>query len=294
MTKKPNIILLRDIVLPFEQANKELALIKQDIDNSKEQRQIKSLFLYSYAIFESTLVQSYANILYAFPERMNVDKIDFVKYKNDIISNSLSHTLIEQLSADFSQNLMYGKISDGLKKYANTLQIPILDKIHLSNLEKIKRLRNTIIHNTPIQTILKSEFVNDYICCVNSALNEITQNIYSKYQEYTATKLIQDTWNYLFNSPLLKFEEHWEVDELGEVSHYKYEKLKKVAFSLCSHERTFLILFMSNYNSHICNEVYNLNDISMHVSISKRDKIAYITELFDRYPLLLQDFRSEK
>ena len=54
MTKKPNIILLRDIVLPFEQANKELALIKQDIDNSKEQRQIKSLFLYSYAIFEST------------------------------------------------------------------------------------------------------------------------------------------------------------------------------------------------------------------------------------------------
>lgn len=197
MTKKPNIILLRDIVLPFEQANKELALIKQDIDNSKEQRQIKSLFLYSYAIFESTLVQSYANILYAFPERMNADKIDFVKYKNDIISNSLSHTLIEQLSADFSQNLMYGKISDGLKKYANTLQIPILDKIHLSNLEKIKRLRNTIIHNTPIQTILKSEFVNDYICCVNSALNEITQNIYSKYQEYTATKLIQDTWNYL-------------------------------------------------------------------------------------------------
>lgn len=153
MTKKPNIILLRDIVLPFEQANKELALIKQDIDNSKEQRQIKSLFLYSYAIFESTLVQSYANILYAFPERMNADKIDFVKYKNDIISNSLSHTLIEQLSADFSQNLMYGKISDGLKKYANTLQIPILDKIHLSNLEKIKRLRNTIIHNTPIQTI---------------------------------------------------------------------------------------------------------------------------------------------
>ena len=91
MTKKPNIILLRDIVLPFEQANKELALIKQDIDNSKEQRQIKSLFLYSYAIFESTLVQSYANILYAFPERMNADKIDFVKYKNDIISNSLSH-----------------------------------------------------------------------------------------------------------------------------------------------------------------------------------------------------------
>lgn len=51
---------------------------------------------------------------------MNADKIDFVKYKNDIISNSLSHTLIEQLSADFSQNLMYGKISDGLKKYANT------------------------------------------------------------------------------------------------------------------------------------------------------------------------------
>lgn len=72
---------------------------------------------------------------------MNADKIDFVKYKNDIISNSLSHTLIEQLSADFSQNLMYGKISDGLKKYANTLQIPILDKIHLSNLEKIKRLQ---------------------------------------------------------------------------------------------------------------------------------------------------------
>lgn len=294
MNKKPNIILIKDIVLPFEQANKELELIKQDINNSKEQRQMKSLFLYSYAIFESTLVQSYANILYAFPERMNVDKIDFAKYKGDIISNSLSHTLIEQLSTDFSQNLMYGKISDGLKKYANTLQIPILDKAHLSNLEKIKRLRNTITHNTPIQTILKSESVEDNVCCINSALNEISQTISSKYKEYTATKLIQDTWNYLFNSPLLRFEEHWGFDELGEVSHYKYEKLKNVASSLCSSERTFMILFMSNYNSHICNEVYNLNDISMHVSISKRDKIAFITELFDRYPLLLQEFRYGK
>lgn len=294
MTKKPNIILLKDIVLPFEQANKELALIKQDIDNSKEQRQMKSLFLYSYAIFESTLVQSYANILYAFPERMNVDKIDFAKYKDDIISNSLSHTLIEQLSTDFSKNLMYGKISDGLKKYANILQIPILNKTHLSNLEKIKKNRNAITHNTPIQTILKMEFVEDYICCINSALNEISQTINSKYQEYTVTKLIQDSWNYLFNSPLLKFEEHWGVDELGEVSHYKYEILKKVASSLCSSERTFLILFMGNYSSNICNEVYNINDISMHVSIAKRDKIAYITELFDRYPLLLQDFRYGK
>jgi len=42
------------------------------------------------------------------------------------------------------------------------------------------------------------------------------------------------------------------------------------------------------YSSGLCNAVFTLNDISMHVSISNRDKIAYITELFDRYPLLLQ------
>lgn len=65
-----NIIILKDIVLPFEVAEKEFTLIKQDINNSKVQRQIKYLFLYSFAIFESTLVHSYAIILFTFSERM--------------------------------------------------------------------------------------------------------------------------------------------------------------------------------------------------------------------------------
>lgn len=294
MTNKPNIVLLKDIVLPFVEANHELALIKHDIDNSKEQRQVKSLFLYSYAIFESTLVQSYSKILYAFPERMKVDKIDFAKYKDDIISNGLSHTLVQQLSIDFSQNLMYGKISDGLKKYANTLQIPILYKKYLIKLEEIKRYRNAITHDNPINTNLKSDFVDDHIFIIYSVLNEISQMISSKYIEFTFKKLVQDSWNYLFDSPLLSFEAHWIFDEFGEVSHYNFEYLKKVAFSLCSSERTFLILFMSNYCSQICNEVYNLTDISMPVSILNRDKVAYITELFDRYPLLLQNYRNGK
>ncbi|MFT3739584.1 MAG: hypothetical protein QM786_12560 [Breznakibacter sp.] len=293
MTKKPNIILYKDIVFPFEQANKELVLIKQDIDNRNEQRQMKSLFLYSYAVFESTLVQSYAKILYAFPERLNIEVIDFKKYKKDVISNSLSHTLIEQLSNDFSRSLSYGKIADSLKKYGDVFQISIA-KTNLNSLEKLKELRNTITHNSPIQSVLKKELLVDYVCSIESVLNEINQALKLKYQEYTYTKLIKDSWNYLFNSPLLRFEDHWSFDKLGRVSNYKYDTLKKVASSLSSSERTFFILFMINYSSYLCNDVYKINDISMHVSISKRDKIAYITELFDRYPLLLQDFRSEK
>jgi hypothetical protein len=285
MNKKPNIILFKDICHPFEQAKNELFLVKQDLGNADEQRHLKSLFLYSYAIFESTLSQTYAKILYAFPDRLNIDVIDFKKYKNEIISNSLSHKLIEHLSIDFSQKMSYGSIKDSLKRFGEALHIPTSG---LNELEEIKRIRNIVTHNSTIQATIKKEVLVKYIDIIIYVLEGIVESIYLEYKGYTTTKLIRDSWNFLFNSPLLTFNKHWELNEVEEISHYKFDTLKEIAGSLSSSERTFFIFFMSNYSSGLCNAVFTLNDISMHVSISNRDKIAYITELFDRYPLLLQ------
>jgi hypothetical protein len=70
----------------------------------------------------------------------------------------------------------------------------------------------------------------------------------------------------------------------GDIWHYNSEYLKQIGNSLSHSEKTLLIFFMNNYSSSICNSFFSIEDISMHVSIWKRDKIAFITELFERYP----------
>lgn len=286
MSEKPNIILFKDIAYPFEAAKEEISLLKLDIENINEQRQLKAILLYAYAILESTLVQSYARILAAFPDRLNIDTIDFNKYKSVITSSSLSHKLVESLSEDFSKKLTYGKIKDSINRYCDSLRISIPD-ITFKDLEQIKELRNHITHNYTIQAQIDKCSLVRYLEIINEVICNVYQLVTDKYISYTKTKLVKDSWNYLFDSPLLKYDNHWILDSAGEIICYNDEILKK-GLTFSSSEKTFLILFMANY-SDLCSRYFSIADIALHVSIGNKDKIAYITELFDIYPLLLQD-----
>ncbi len=183
---------------------------------------------------------------------------------------------------------MEKSVTNSLKGLCTTFKVDF-NRIRIdTQIENIKGLRNELAHRDTLNIHIAPSELITYQKILLTTLGDIKRELDVRYKSFTKTKLIRDTWDYLFNSPLLSFDSHWVLDENGAIHHYNDDTLRKHANSLSSSEKTFLIFFMQNYSPSICSSVFSIEDISMHVSISDRDKIAFITELFDRYPLLLQ------
>jgi hypothetical protein len=289
MKRKPNIFLRAEIISLLDKSINEFKNIEIDILNIKEQRLLKGLLLYSYSLFESTLLRLYEIFLKGFPEKMTLGDMKLDKYKSQLFSSSLSHTVISSIVDDYAKNLSYGKsVTKSLKGLCKIFNVDF-NRISVdTHIEDIKSLRIELAHRNTLNNQIDPLQLISYQKILLTTLGDIKRELDVRYKSFTKTKLIRDTWNYLFNSPLLCFESHWVLDENGVIHYYNAKALSKYGCSLSSSEKTFLILFMQNYSESLYSSVFSIEDISAHVSIGDRDKIAFIIELFDRYPLLLQ------
>ncbi|MDR2891272.1 MAG: hypothetical protein LBV18_06765 [Alistipes sp.] len=208
-TPKPNVILLHDLIAPLSASIEELGVVKNRIENTSEQRILKALFLYSYAVFECTLTDVYGVVLKGFPERINLDNLNLKKHRNALFSSSLTTKVIDSIIEDYSRSLSYGGgIKKSLEKLFATLQ---LDRKNINvpdEIEKFKQYRNSITHNDALSIKADSEFILRYLEILFRVLTKLRDTINERYKDYTTTKLVRDSWNYLFNSPLLLFDNH--------------------------------------------------------------------------------------
>ena len=113
-------------------------------------------------------------------------------------------------------------------------------------------------------------------------LSLVESRLSTKYSKFTRYKVIKDIWDYLFDSPILRFEDHWIIKD-NEIVGYNTETAKKWGHNFSGSERTLLALFLQNFNPGIVDYFSKFNDLSMFVSITS-DKIAYIVEVFEKYP----------
>lgn len=285
MKSKPNIIIVDDLTAIFDNAIKEMDMLRNDTLENNESRLFKALFLYSYSIFESSLSLSYKQILFAFPGKMNKKTFDISRYKKNIISYSLTNKLIEEMAFDFSRDMSYGKIDDIMKEYGGVLGLDIRS-VNIKDINIIKNIRIDITHNNTIGANIQQQEVLKWIEIISDNLFTIRKQISITYNSYTRFKLIKDSWDYLFsNAGLLNFENNW-VMRGDDVWHYNGDCLKRIHGMLSSSEKTFLILFMANYGT-ICNKYFTLRDLGPLSGIGDKDKVAFISELFSKYPNLL-------
>ncbi len=123
---------------------------------------------------------------------------------------------------------------------------------------------------------------------LGDVLTSIKDELERKYSKYDKKYLICNTWNYLFDSDLLQFEKVCRFEEEDRF-YFNVEYLKENFCNLASSEKWLLSLLIQQFSGYILDILTNFHELPMFASMMEKDKIYFIVELFDNYPLLLQN-----
>ena len=251
--QKPILLFFENLVEPIKNTKAELDLIKNEIDTLNKEFLRKGVFAYTFALFETSLSDCLKRYLNEIPAKLPMQEISMKNRKNDLVKATFAYKLLESLIDDYIRGISYGKTKDFLDKFCELLSIENVSNAFSDSLNEKKERRNLLLHNSLIinnsyiektgnsrndrgyKLNISKEYLIETIKEIRELLSIIESRLFDKYSKYTKLKVIKDIWNYLFDSPILKFEDHWIIKN-NEVVGYNSETAKKWANS-CSRPR---------------------------------------------------------
>jgi len=308
MYNKPNLLIYQDLVQPLESAINELnEILKNYLNDAGYEAFInKGIFAYVLSLLEGSVAECVERYLFAFPEKLPKGKIDFEKYRGEILGADFSYELTALLIQDYLFEISYENGGVLLNKYCQLLGVTNLSSLFNKSLIEKKARRNSLIHNNLkvdskyIWTaksdprdkgkylLIRPKYVIETIEAILEILQKLQAELEVKYGAYTILKAVKDVWAYLFQSPIMKFDDYWGISE--DMLYIKTEGIKKHYNNLSSSERTLLFYFLQNYSPGACEKIFKLHDLNMQVS--NNHQMIFIVSVFDRFPLLLQNLKS--
>lgn len=280
----------KDIVELINEKRHEI----MDMISNIEEQSSKAMFVYPYAVFESTITEILRYYLYAFPEK--VDKRCFEIEKDELLATPITYDILQRIVDRYIRKYSSESLLKYLTFFEKTTSIHL--NLNTYEIEKISETRNRIIHDDVKYSLLyrhiQSEKVllnfRDLVECMNVLLNlleKISNQIVCVYQNYTKEKLVRSLWKYVFSTPLLNFDKIWKVDQNGELQLGDIELIKEMSTLICRSEQLFLAVFLQQYNSSINGEISPYEKIPPLVGLdsnSKRKLIEIVT-FFSYFPL---------
>lgn len=267
-----------------------------------EKNNYEAFFVYSFALFESSICEALRRILAAFPEKLSDEKQPKLKYS--VIFNNIysSNYIIDTIINAEIKSISKGNALALLQTAQSLMAIELsFDRIVI---QEVSEYRNRLAHDNTISNreyllggrtvkgnIFSLEKAKVLIDILTKVLSELELCLKTKYQEYTKFKLIKDLWVEIFATPLLKFEDCILIrksafDKNTNVVGINFDHLDTVVKSISSSEKFFLSLLLQQYSSSINDRYFKFKDIPSLVSISSNTKINKILHVFNIYPNL--------
>lgn len=297
---KPTLLLIEDLIEPIVNSINELEIIAKDKLDSKPDYILKGTFVYIISLFESSFTECLKRYLVSFPTKITDGKISGKETKY-LLETTFTTDVIEFIIEDFLQEYTYKSVSEIMKKTFNLLDIDS-NKIEFNNAELVekKQRRNILVHNDltvdkkyiritkcdpqHIRKKLKidEKYITETINLTKTILYKTKKELILVYGEYNRSKLLRKVWNYVFNSPLLIYEEYWNNDDF-----FIFENGKKFDINdLSSGEKTLLAYWIQHYSADIVDRLFDLKGMNMSAYHSKQ--MNFLVEFFNKYPLVLQ------
>lgn len=122
------------------------------------------------------------------------------------------------------------------------------------SLSPLRKRRNELLHQGPRSSAWKGRrtwiTADELEACLSDAerfLEMVSESLQGHYQGYTRVAALKRLWSYLFKSPLMIFDDFWQVDEeADEVLAFKDNPL---VHQLASSERILLGLWRAEFAS---------------------------------------------
>lgn len=302
---KPNLLFYSNLVEPIKDNLEEIRQIAIEIDAVNSPHLLKGAFAYVFSLFESSLTECLKRFYEAFPEQVPTESFEIKMYKETILNEALSFTLIEAVAEKYIRNSSYGKFEEFLNKLSRALQVKNRSTFYKEHLAESKERRNLLLHNNLVvnrtyahnvagnrdaiggKLTISKEYLCKTIASMELILSDTLADLELNYSHHTHLSVVKSIWNYLFNSPLLVFEKHWIIEE-GNIRGYRVDEVAKYVGGLSTGEKTFLAYLLQNFSRSICDRLFKFSDLGMQASIDDT-KRAFLIEVFNKYPLLLQE-----
>ncbi|MCM3761771.1 hypothetical protein M3212_13415 [Alkalihalobacillus oceani] len=281
----------------------------KDMSEQLEKNNYEAFFVYSFALFESSICEALRRILAAFPEKLTDEKQP--KLKNSDIFNNMysSNYILETIINAEIKSISKGNALALLQTAQNLMAIELT--FDRGALEDVSKYRNRLAHDNTISNreyllgrktvkgnTFSFEIAKILIDTLTQVLSDFEVCLKTKYKKYTKFKLIKDLWEEIFNTPLLKFEDCIVIrqdvfDKNKSVVGINFDHLKTVVKSISSGEKFFLSLLLQQYSSNINDQYFKFKDIPSLASKSSNTRINKILRVFDIYPNLFNGVRID-
>lgn len=304
---EPRILLFVDLTKPIKNILVNIEESRSQLKDNSSEIIDKSIFSYIFSMFETMLSEMLTMFLDAFPEK--IDKQEFKVNKSDIefINTILfKRNKIEQYVKDLS----YKNSKEYLDAFFDILSIDPINEEDTNKLIEVKETRNLLLHNNlkvnntysakagPCRREadhsgflpLDKKYVLDSFDLIEKQVNYIKQETTEKYSKYDKFHVLREIWNFIFDSPLLKFEDFWGDSKTGIILKKEKKELKsKIEDCFSSSEVIFLFLWLTHFNSYLCDEIFKPRFINTFLlDGDHRRKYLYLNNIILNYPDLFK------
>jgi len=298
--KLPKLILIDDLLKPVLMAHKRISDIFSKVQNQKlDELDRHGLFVLAVSTLESMMNDVVIYLLNAIPQKLDLKEMTLTK--DQLFNSFLVFDIIERLSQQETKAASYKNIEQFIEYFCKITSLNnIFSQDKVDELREIKETRNLLLHNnlkvndfykTKAGPNIRKENSNGFleinikylkkaVKCIQYFIDKIHYHLKRKFHKYTKIHLLKSTWNYCFDSPVMQFEDYWELDtkkdEVIALKKCKYEG------GLSSGETSLLNLWRSLFTG---NTEYLKKCWLQHLSSSYKEKAIFLLILSERTTL---------
>jgi len=290
---KPILLIKNNFLAPLKEAEKRLSKINEVDFNNLSEIINEGLFVLAISTFENSLNDTLKILFAHFPNKLGFQEKKIKK--NDLIEGTNLAPIIDRYVSDLS----YESIETVLDKFCEYTGIDkrVLSENDKELIKEIKATRNILIHNNLIvnddylnkagekkrskelgdELKIDDKYLSDTIVTLNKTIETLLINLESKYSDYTKIRALKSLFNYIFETPIMDFENEFDLDiKKDRIKYYKAEASRK--HNLSGSETIFFNLWMAHFLGRgISTE--NLN--FFHFDENNRKKLRYFISKID-------------
>ncbi|MCK4311182.1 MAG: hypothetical protein KAW88_00425 [Candidatus Cloacimonetes bacterium] len=238
--KNLNLLVISKLIEPLSNAKNNLEVIRTKTKNS-DPVILNGLFTMCLAYFEYSLSDTLSYYLKCFPQKLDFRTLNFSNIDQSFMKSNLSFSKEDIFNTDLIEleiekkidALNYSSIQNYMKNIFSIFSINVDDTdLLLDKLIEFKETRNILIHNNLIinykylektgsikrgklgETLkIDSDYIDGCLDYLSKMINLIIDKLKQKYKDFTRLKVLEDLWNYMFKSPVMKFDDYWQLDK---------------------------------------------------------------------------------
>ena len=260
----PKLLILERLLEPLRTAADILQRLRDDVATARpSETLLQGALVMAMAAVESALTESLEYYLRNFPQKISSGK--------SLSVDALPSNTAELLAAAAHREVValgYKSFPDFLKGYAAAVSIELgtLSTENLESVQEVKATRNLVLHNGLRANAIyleqagparRADYVGDKVkvdpayvmISIETLLSFVTRleaQVDAKYLKYTKIAAHRELWRYMFDSPLLAYDDCWEVDEAKD----RIVACKRGRYEgdISNSERIFLGLWRAHFN----------------------------------------------